>query len=464
MPLIIVLILIVGIVLGLITFFVIKSIVKPGKLSGVDSLLKQGKASAAAKMAKQILAKDSRSTEAHYLLGLAYMADNKPELALVEMKTVNQLGNFGGYCPEAAFRSKMGQLFEMFNQPEEALKEYLLLIKQQPAEAEHYLKAGNLFETRNKSVKAMQYYRKALQLNPRLSQAHFKIGYLLYRSKKHLEARDEFEKTLKFEPTNYAAHFYLAKILKDGHEYIPALLSFEKATRDQTFKIRALVERGACYMQMKNFDKAIVELERAIKLSKNESSQEMLYARYFLALCHEKEREIEKAIEQWEAIYSKKPGFRDVAEKLSQYQELRTDDKIKDFLTSTDAEFQEICKAVTLSLKLSPNDISLIRNGCQIIAVEDSSKWRGTRKMPKLMWFLRVPDIIGESTVRSLHEKMKTISVTRGILIVSSTFSRTALKYAESRPIDLVNKDKLQDILKKVDFDSLQPASPRKKR
>ncbi len=217
-------------------------------------------------------------------------------------------------------------------------------------------------------------------------------------------------------------------------------------------------------MQMKNFDKAIMELERAIKLSKSDAAPETLYARYFLALCHEKERAIDKAIEQWEAIYSKKPGFRDVAEKLSQYQEMRNDDKIKDYLTSSDTEFQAICKAITLSLKLKPTDISSIRNGTQIIAVEDSSKWRGTRKMPKLLWFLRVPDIIGESTVRSLHEKMKSISVTRGVLLVSSTFSRSARTYAESRPIDLVNKDSLQEILKKVDFDALSPAATPKKR
>ncbi len=216
-------------------------------------------------------------------------------------------------------------------------------------------------------------------------------------------------------------------------------------------------------MQMKNFDKAIIELERAIKLSTNESSPETLYARYFLAVCHEQERNIEKAIEQWEAIYTKKPGFKDVAEKLSQYQELRTDDRVKDYLTSSEEEFQEICKAITVAQKLSPTDISSIKNGCQIIAVEDSSKWRGTRKMPKLMWFLRVPEIINESTIRSLHEKMKALSVTRGYLIVSSTFSRKAIEYAESRPIDLINKDKLQEILKKAEFPDLKKKPPKKR-
>lgn len=464
MPLLIVLILIVGIVLGLITVFIYKTILNPGKLSTVDLLLKQGKIAAATKLAKQIISKDSRNTEAHFLLGLAYIADNKPQLALVEMKTVNNIGNFGGFCPEATFRSKMGELYETFDQPDEALKEYLLLIRQQPAEAEHYLKAGNLFEKRNKAAKAVQYYRKAIQLNPRLGQAHFKLGYILYRGKKHLEAKEEFEKTIQYEPGNYSAHFYLAKILKDGHEYIPALLSFEKATRDPELKVKALVERGSCYLQMKSFDKAIVELERAIKLATNPASPETLYARYFLAVCHEQERNIEKAIEQWEIIYSKKPGFRDVAEKLSQYQEMRTDDRVKDYLTAAEDDFQEICKAITESQKLSATDVSSIRNGCQIIAVEDSSKWRGTRKMPKLMWFLRVPEIINESTVRSLHEKMKALSVTRGYLIVSSTFSRKAIEYAESRPIDLINKDKLQEILKTTNFPDFSKLHPKKGR
>jgi len=60
-------------------------------------------------------------------------------------------------------------------------------------------------------------------------------------------------------------------------------------------------------------DKATPELERAIKMVKDESAAESLYGRYFLAMCYEKQRELDKAIDQWEKIYAKKPGFRDVA-------------------------------------------------------------------------------------------------------------------------------------------------------
>ncbi len=456
MPLIIALIIFLGITLGIITFFLVKSIIAPKQVETLFKQLNNGKATAVTRGAKQILAKNPRNVDAHYLLGQAYMEQNKPELALMELKSVNQIGIFDGYTKEDEFRQKIATLYERFNQPEEALKEYLLLIKLQPNSAEHYLKAGELFEARNKSGKAINFYRKAISLNGRLAEAHQRLGFILYRSKKPLEAKSEFEAAIKHDSSNYKAHFYLGKLQKEGHDYVAALLSFEKAQRDQSLKIRALIERGSCYMNMNNFDKAATELERAIKLSEDPASKESLYARYFLSLCYEKERRFDNAIEQWEKIYKRKPSFKDVAEKLSQYQELRTDDHMKDYLTAGPNEFLEICKAVTTGpMGLTIRDTSEIQNGCQIIAVDSDTRWRNAKKLPKLMWFLRVPESLGESTVRAVHEKMRKLNVSRGVIINSSNFSRKAIDYAESRPVDLIGKENLQEHLKNVNLDEL---------
>jgi tetratricopeptide (TPR) repeat protein len=456
MPLIIALIIFLGITLGIITFFLVKSIIAPRQVETLFKQLNNGKAAAVTRGAKQILAKNPRNVDAHYLLGQAYLEQNKPELALMELKAVNQIGIFDGYTKEDEFRKKIAALYERFSQPEEALKEYLLLIKLQPNVAEYYLKAGQLFEQRDKSGKAMNFYRKAIELNGRLAEAHQRLGYILYRSKKPLESKNEFEAAIKNDPSSYQAHFYLGKLQKESHDYVAALLSFERAQREQSLKIRALIERGSCYMNMNNFDKAATELERAIKLSEDPNSKETLYARYFLSLCYERERRFDNAIEQWEKIYKRKPGFKDVAEKLSQYQDLRTDDHMKDYLTAGPSEFLEICKAVTTGpMGLNIRDTSEIQNGCQIIAVDSDTRWRNAKKMPKLMWFLRVPESLGESTIRGLHEKMRKLNVSRGVIINSSTFSRKALEYAESRPINLVSKEELQKHLKAVDLGAL---------
>lgn len=458
MPAVIALIIIFGTAIGVITIFLIKTVIAPKRVTTLVEYYRQSKYSAAIRMARQIIAKEPRNSEAHYLLGLSYIADNKPELALMELKTVNQIGKFGGACPEVDFRRTIASLFAKYGQAEEALKEYLLLMKLEPQEPNHYFRSGELFEERNKNEKAIAFYRKAIEIDARHGAAHYKLGYLLYRTKKPVEAKVELETALKFRPDNHTAHFYLGRLLKESHDYGNALRSFEKAQRDPEMKIKALVERGSCYMSMNNFEKAINELERAIKLSRDDAATETLYARYFLALCFEKLRDIDQAVEQWEKIYTKKPQFRDVAEKLSNYQDLRTDDKLKDYLTVGTGDFHELCKAACMQMGLRVRDISDIPNGCQIIAVEDDARWRNARKMPRLLHFLRVPEMIPESSVRNFHELMKKFSVQRGVMLSSSNFSRVAMDFVESRPIDLIDKDKLQELLKGVTLPAAQGA------
>lgn len=452
MPLIILIIIILGVGLGVISFFVIKSFIAPKKAAALTQMLKQGKVSTVTRMAKQILAKEPRNIQAHYVLGQAYLLDNKPELALMEFKTVNQIGDFGGAVPEQEFRQKIGDLFEKYNQPEEALKEYLLLIKLDPHNGEYYYRAGKLFEARDKSEKALNYYRKTLQLEPRHPDAHYRLGILLYRNKKPVEAKAELEASVQVSPNNHKAYYYIGKLLKENHDYVGALHAFEKAQRDQEFKVKALVERGSCYLNTQSYENAIAELERAIKIASDPGSSETLFAKYFLAGVYEKTRNVDKAVELWEQVYAKKSSFRDVAEKLSQYQDIRTDDHVKDFHTAPMDQFYELCKGIAMALGLNVQDIKDIQNGCEILGVEQDSKMRNVRKIPKIIRFLRVAELIPESTVRSLHEEMKSQSVPRGIIITSSNFSRKAVDFASSRPIDLLGKDQLQKILKKVDI------------
>ncbi len=444
------LIVIIGFVLAILTFFAYIVLFSPRRISTIEGLLKEGKLKQVIRLAKRILAKDPRNADAHYLLGLAFLQEKKLELALMEMKTVNQIGDFNGLCREIPFRKQIAELYWKFNQKDEALKEYLLLIKSQPAEADHYYKAGLLFSERGASDKSVSYYAKAIQLDSGHAQAHFQLGLLFYRQKKHVEARKELDTAMKIDADNAEASYYLGKLLKDGHDYAAALSAFEKAQKDPALKQKVLVERGACYMSMNNIDRAIGELERSVKISTNEADSVTLYARYFLALCYEKNRDVEKAIGEWEKIYLKKPTFRDVAEKLTQYQELRADDTVKDYLTAPKEEFTKICNSVAVSLGLDVQSVSDVGGGgIQISGFDIDSKRLGTRKMARLMRFYRRADPLDDSIVRGTLEEMKKNNAIRGVIVTSSTFTRKALEFAENRPIDLYSRERLLEILKK---------------
>lgn len=310
MSIVVVLIIFFGIAVGVLSYFLIRMIVVPKRISAVAELIKQNRMNTATKAIKAILARDPRSPAAHYMMGKIYLAENKAELALMEFKTVNSIGQFDMDIPEMEFRNLIASLFERFNQPEEALKEYILLAKSNPSNADYYYHCSRIFDERGKADVATKYARKAIELDPRHGKAHFVLGLILYKTKHPIEAKTEFEAAIKHDPSNYDVHYYLGKLLKESNDYAMALSSFERAQKSPNFKIKALVERGGTYMSQGSYENATIELERAIKLSKDESSTESLYGRYFLAACYEKLKNLDKAIENWERFTRGNPSSR----------------------------------------------------------------------------------------------------------------------------------------------------------
>jgi tetratricopeptide (TPR) repeat protein len=446
-----IIVLVVGV--GFLTFFIVRSTVFPQRIEALEGLIKKGKTQTVIKSAKSIITKDPHSSEAHYYLGLAYQAEKREELAIEAFKTVNKLGVTGKKIPELEFRRNLAQIFYRQNQTEEALKEYLMLIKLSPKTGDYYYWAGKLFRERSRSDMAENYLSKAAELCPNDGKIHYELGIMLYRDKKNHDARAALERALKL-PNSDAAQiaFYLGKIQKDQKDYTQAIATFEKAARDASLRVKALVERGGCYMAMNAPEKAIPDLERAVKAITDEAAQDSLYARYFLGMCYENTRNIDKAIVQWEAVSSQKKNFRDVAERLSRYQDIRADDTMKDYLTASPEELMEMAKnIVTLVLDLNIKEIKQINDGCEIKAIEnESAKWRNTRKMPRLIRFYRSPDPVDEESVRSILDDAKAANMPKTAIFSSSGFSRNAINYANSRSVELCNTEKLKEMLDKA--------------
>jgi Tfp pilus assembly protein PilF len=448
----IILIVTLGLGVALLLFFIIKSVSTPQKVDAIQKLINQGKVVAAEKLAKQILSKDSDNYLAHFYLGKAYIADKRPELALMEYKLVNANALFGPELPELAFRKEISQLYLKFNQQQDALREFLLLTKLEPNNADNYFNVGRIYEQQNRSDLALGFFQKTVSLNKRHAKAHASIGLILYQMKQYQEAKHEIDFSLSISPETYSSYYYLGKILKENKDYGAAIKAFEKAQRDPEYRQKALIERGTSFMMGNRIDTAIPDLQRAIDFDKEGTKQDTLYARYFLAACYEKSRKIEKAIEQWELIYSKNHSFRDVTAKLTEYKDLQSNDSLKDYLTSNDETFVNLCKhAVQTAFSLSPQNSETKKWGCEMVAVEHKDDdWMNMRKQLFLLRFYRDPDPIEDSAVREALDKMKELNCSKTYLFSSSDFTRIATGYAENRPVELIGKDKLEQILQKT--------------
>ena len=448
-PVAIVAVCVLGIFIIGLLIFIIKGTVTPKKVDSIPKLIKQGKTQAAIKQAKQIIAKDSKNYIAHYYLGKAYLKENKSELAIIEYKLVNENALFGPQLNELDFRQEYAQLLMKYNQQQEALKNYLLLTKLDPNNPENFYNVGHLYEECNRYDLAMGFMQKTVMLNSRHAKAHAEIGLMHYRTKNFGEAKKEIDIALKLSPETYSSYYYLGKIQKDAKDLAAAIKSFEKAQRDPEIKQKAIIEHGSCFMLANRFDNAAMDFQRAIDLDKENLNGETLYARYFLATCYEKNRKIDKAIEQWEQIYKRNKTFRDVSAKLSEYKDLQANDYLKDYLTCSNEEFLSICKStVEKALKHQPVTCDAKKWGCQITGVDSSTEgWRNMRKQTTLFRFFREPDPIEDDIIRETLDTMKQINCQKGYLFSSSGYSNGAKHFAEGRPVELIDKIKLESIL-----------------
>ena len=442
---------IVGAAILVFILFFLRGVLVPHRLEQIQNLIARKRTGQAIRALKILIGKDERNIDARYLLGKAFLAERKAELAFMEYKRINTLGKFGSYCREAVFRKEMAELYALFDQSTEAMKEYVLLAKLEPRVADHYYRIGLLFEKNDASKNSLGYYLKAVKLDPKHASAHLRIGKIYAEAMKTSEAKAEISEALKYDPDNHEAHFSLGRLYKGSQDYQNAILCFDKAQKSPEYLVKSLMEKGICYLDSRNYPRAISNLTRAVRINEEKDDRQSLYARYFLASAYEKSRSLEKAIGEWEKIYAVKPGFQDVGEKLSQYQELRTDDSIKDYLTVGREQFFRICQSVVRAMDLEVRETSDINGGCQVIGAEAESKWRNVRKMPRLIWFLRVTEPVGESSVRQLSETMKKLRIPRGIIFSTSRFVAQAQEYAEPRPVELLGRDKLKTFLAKAD-------------
>lgn len=445
----IVIITVLAVIISALLFMVIKSMVLPKKLDVIPRLLKQDKTQNAIKIAKQIISKDPKNFQAHYYLGKAYIKEGKPELALIEYKLVNENALFGQGINELSFRTEYADLLMKHNQTNEALKNYILLTKLDPRNPEVFYNAGRLYEDNNRYDIALGLMQKTVALDKRHAKAHAEIGLMYYRMKNFVDARKEIDISLKLSPDTYASYYYLGKIQKDSKDIPAALKSFEKAQRDPELKQKSVIEHGTCFMLAGRYDNAALDFQRAIELDRDNMASETIYARYFLATCMEKLRKIDKAIEQWEIIYKRNKTFRDVSAKLSEYKDLDANDYLKDYLTCSNDEFPMICKnAAEKGMKMQCLSVENKKWGCLITAVDKKDdSWMSVRKQVMYLRFYREPEAVEDSVVRESLDELKSLNCVKGFILSSSGYTNTAKRLAEGRPIELVDKEKLEKIL-----------------
>jgi tetratricopeptide (TPR) repeat protein len=438
------------IILAIIALYMVNLFVLPKKIEEIEKMIETGQTKMAIRKLTEMLEKDDRDSMAHYLMAEAYMKDGNAQYAIVEYRQVLKLGRFDEKIRESAVRSQLAYLYMAKKATEEAKKEFLILTKVDPANYENYYELGKIFFNANVMEKASGFFKKSVASNQKHSDSYFYLGQIYYRGGAYSDAKNYLINTVKLDPNNYKAHYYLGLVLRHQGDYEWALKELDIASKDDGLKVQCFKAKGACYMEKNQYPKAVMEFERGVKYAKRGSDAE-LSLRYFMADCQERMRDVPSAIANWERISEVNSKFKDVPDKLKQYNEFRQDDRIKDFMIAGLSQFELVSRRIVESMHFRIMDIEIINDtDIEIVATEVEGKWRNARQTNRIIRIIRTTDKIAESFLRRLHEKMKQKNATRIVVITTGDFESKATDFANTRPIELFGKSHLVELLKKI--------------
>lgn len=436
------LILIFGIlaIVGLFLFYLFKTYVLPKRVEELADMLKSGQLGPAIKKLQSMLEENDRDPYIHFLLAEAYYMQKNFSSAVLEYKQVIKIGKFSPKVKEEVVRSRLAKIYLQNKNYEDAKKEFLILTKLDPTNAENFYQVAVLFENAGLIDKALPYFKQAVKINKNHADAYYHIGYLEYNLSNVHDAKVALTEAVKLNPNHYLAHYYLGLCLKNQKDYDWAQKEFDLALKDDSLKHKALLAKGLCFMEKEQYPKAIAEFEKGLKTSAKSSEVELNF-RYFIAASAERQRDFHTAIGNWERIMDVNPKFKDVPSKLKNYDEFRTDDTIKDFMIASPGKFEATAKEILESQNYSILDMQVVNDSeVRALVTEAEGNWRNTKHSNRLVYIFRTTDPIQEKTCRQMHEDMRAKNTTRGVLMTTSEFSSQAQMFCQSRPIELIDK------------------------
>ncbi len=434
---------------GLITY-ILKVSSSKSKIETAKRFMKVNDFNKAINILKSIISKNDVNSECHYLLGECYyMADNY-EWALPEYKKVLRLHEYEKEFDEATVRRKIANIYLHYKQLEEAQKEFAMVTKLDPDNYENYYEMGKIFIERDHIDKAKPYLQKALTINPNHVNSLYYMGFVSFKLKLFSEALNSLGKCISIDKKYIKAYYYIGMINFLSRNYQAALKNFDFSIRDRELKLNSLYHRGLVYANLNDINHAQAEFEKALTYVDEEGTLS-LNIRYQLANCHEMKKDITDAIEQWEKIISVKPNFRNVKEKLSNYSELRMDDKLKDFFIASNKVFEQKVIEILQKLNIEVATTNYIRGTSIELIADERFGGKDIRVQKILVRVYRNSDPLGEKIIRDMVDKIKAESgVQRGLCISATGYTKQAIEFAENRSVSMMGIKELSKLLKEI--------------
>ena len=313
---------------------------------------------------------------------------------------------------------------------------------------------GLVYSNLKDYAKAVPCLKKALIVNPASTQANMLVARCFYEQHHYKEALPYLKVVIAAEPNNKEAMFDYADVMVEEGHGEKSIKIFSHLRPDPTYGARSCIRSGVYHYNQGDKKTAIEDFTIGLKLP-NTPQADMLELKYRLAICYFDTNRYKEGLALLSEVKQVNPQYKDIPTLISRYSELSQNSNLQIYLAGSVSDFIALCRRIATGWERGMNANFIDANAESAytdITVEVPSRG-GDGSEVKETWvfrFFRTTGATGEIYVREFHEMIQDQRVGRGICFTAGTFTEGARKYSEGRPVDLIERDKLDVILKRI--------------
>jgi tetratricopeptide (TPR) repeat protein len=345
---------------------------------------------------------------------------------------------------------RLGQSALKIKKPVEAHRHLTVARSLRPDEFEVNFNLGLMEYLQKNHEKSAEYFRIAHSQRPDDVATNRYLGHSLYSQQAYSDGTEVLQRVLDFEPEDKKAQFLLAKSYHAMKQNDLALQIFTRLRTDADIGAISALHAGTLNTNAKRFDTAIEDFDIGLR-HENIKQAVFLELKYRLAEVYLKTGELSGALRLWKEINTLQPNYKEVGAKIAQFQEVNTNRFMQTFLMGASSEFITLCRRIAARYYANAHtkltNISL-RKGeyADILANVRTPQWEDQ----VLFRFVRSQGAVGELLLRDLYIRAKEVRAPRAVCVIGGSFTEQAREFVEARMIDVVEKDQLFKMLKKL--------------
>lgn len=411
---------------------------------------KKGK-SAILKEIEKKLARDPHNVNALETIGNIYYSEKNWEKVWNVYKTLFDISTAHVEINIAKCTLRMGIAAFYLQKNEDAIASLMTSLKKEPENFDCNFYLGQALYNAGTYDKAIYCLKKARIIQPENIKINALLGQCLFKAQKFRDSLPFLKKVLDEHPDNKEILYDMAVAMSEVGMGDKAIKVFMHLRPDPQFGAQSCLEAGKIHERNKNFQEAVKDYEIALKLQ-NVPDQIMLQIKYRLGNSWIQLNDISKALIYLKQVQAIKSGYKDTDQLVARYSELNQNKNLQIYLMSGTSDFVALCrKFITTYYKdsfVKVEDVQVSSETVEIVCAIENPKWESKQ----LFRFYRTQNVIGDIYIREFHGKIRDAKCDHGCCVTMGSFSESAHKYTEGRPIDIIEKDELVKILKKINM------------